>query len=579
MGRSRCLTLVLGSALFGCTGAIDSGSGKGPPDKPDPGNGQGNSGGGMTNGGSGGPGGGTLPPLEDAGGPDRSTAACKTIKPGLSPLRRLTRAEYDRTVQDLLGDDRHLAKAFPQDEIEHGFDNSAELRSVSDVLSEGYVSAAEQLSAAAVAKLDTVLGCDPAKLGEPVCLDKLLDGFGKRAWRRPLSSAERDHLKKVFSDERTTGFAEGAQAVVEVMLLSPQFLYRVESGVPVAGADYQRLSPYEMASRLSYTLWGTMPDQALFAAADAGKLGTRAEIAAQARRLIDDPRATEMVTGFAGQWLQLDKLADADKDVTVYKTYKPELLGLFQQETEAFVQNVWKADAKLSTLLTANYTFVNGPLAQFYGISGVTGPDFQKVPAEAGRRAGLLTQASLLAANAAPDQSSPVHRGVFVREQLFCNELPPPPPEVNANPPMLDPKQTTAERFAAHRADPSCASCHNLIDPIGLGFENFDGIGLWRTMEGAKPVDARGNILGTDVAGPFNGALELASKLASSKDVSSCMVTHWFRFGNGRDVASDDACTMETLSGSFARSGGSLRELLLAMVQTDAFMFRKGVAP
>jgi hypothetical protein len=570
--RSTSLSAVLALALLGCTGAIDAGApGPGGPTHPGPGkNGPGPAtGGGPKE---------TLPPLDEAGGPDRTTAACKTIKPGLSPLRRLTRGEYDRTVHDLLGDGRGLARAFPQEEIEHGFDNSAELRSVSDVLSEGYVAAAEQLSVAAVTRLDTLVGCDPARAGEPACLDKLLDGFGERAWRRPLAPEEREHLKKVFSDSRTTGFSDGAQAVIEVMLLSPQFLYRVELGVAVAGADYARLSHFEMASRLSYTLWGTMPDEALFAAAEARHLGTRAEIAAQARRMLDDPRAADMVTGFAGQWLQLAKLADSEKDVTVYKSYKPELLTLFQQETESFVQNVWKSDARLSTLLTAPYTFVNGPLAQFYGITGITGDAFQKVPAEAGHRAGLLTQASLLAANAAPDQSSPVHRGVFVREQLFCNDLPPPPPEVNANPPALDPRQTTAERFAAHRADPKCAGCHELIDPIGLGFESFDGIGLWRTTEGSKPVDTHGNILGTDVAGPFNGALELSDKLARSQDVSSCMVTHWFRFGNGRDVSTDDACTVETLTGAF--QGGSMRDLLLALVQSDAFMFRsKGVSP
>jgi hypothetical protein len=576
MARSSCFSLVLALTLGGCTGAISSGTPGEPGGKTDPGpdKGGGNTGGTMT--GGGGPK-ENLPPIDEMGGPDRSTPACKTIKPGPAPLRRLTRAEYDRTVQDLLGDTRRLGKSFPQEEIEHGFDNSAELRSVSDVLSEGYVAAAEQLSTAAVAKLDTLIGCDPVKAGEPACLDKLLDGFGKRAWRRPLLPEEREHLKKVFTDSRAATFADGVQGVLQVMLLSPQFLYRVERGVPVAGAGYSRLTHFEMASRLSYTLWGTMPDQALFAAAEAGQLGTRAEIAAQAKRLIEDPRATEMVTAFAGQWLQLGKLAESEKDVTVYTSYKPELLTLFQQETDTFVQNVWKGDAKLNTLLTAPYTYVNGTLAQFYGISGVTGPAFQKVPAEMGRRAGLLTQASLLAANAAPDQSSPVHRGVFVREQMFCETLPPPPPEVNANPPDLNPMMTTAERFAKHREDPKCAACHELIDPIGLGFENFDGIGLWRTMEGGKPVMVKGNIAGTDVEGPFSGALELASKLSKSKDVSACMVTHWFRYGNGRDKTADDACTVETLSTAFAKSDGNIRELLLALVQSDAFIF-KGVA-
>src|SRR5438552_3731578 len=233
MGRSTCLSLVLLVPLgLGCTGAIDSnqpgqaGGGKQP-------DGQGGGNGNMTGGGGGGD---KLPPLDDRGGPDRKNPLCAQVKPGASPLRRLTRAEYDRTVHDLLGDTRRLAKAFPQEEIEHGFDNSAELRSVSDVLSEGYVSAAEQLSAAAVMKLDALLPCDPAKAGESACLDQLLDGFGKRAWRRPLAPEERAHLQKVFSDERGASFADGVQAVIEVMLLSPQFLYRVERGVPVAGA-------------------------------------------------------------------------------------------------------------------------------------------------------------------------------------------------------------------------------------------------------------------------------------------------------------------------------------------------------
>jgi hypothetical protein len=571
MFRSRSLALAAALALGGCPESIAPGKNAGSPSKPST-----DTGGSMTGGGTGGGTTDTLPPL-GTGGPDRTTAACKTINPGPSPLRRLTHEEYDRTVHDLLGDTKHPARDFPAEEIDHGFDNSAELRSVSDVLSESYLSAAEQLATAAVADMKSLLPCDPATTGESACLDQLLDGFGKRAWRRPLTTDERAHLQRVFADDRgvPTGgtFADGAQAVIEVMLLSPQFLYRVERGVPVAGTDYARLDHFEMAARLSYTLWGTMPDEPLFAAATAGKLGTREEIAAQARRMIDDPRTTDMVTGFAGQWLQLDKLDDSDKDVTVYKTFTPELLALFRKETEAFVQNVWQGDPKLTTLLTAPYTMVNGPLAQFYGLTGVSGDAFQKAPVPTGR-AGFLTQGSFLAANAAPDQTSPVHRGQFVREQLFCQDLPPPPPDVNANPPALDPKMTTAERFAAHRADPRCASCHDLMDPIGLGFENFDGVGLWRSMENGKAVDAHGHIAGTDVEGDFNGALELTGKLAASKGVSSCMVTHWFRFGNGRDSSADDACSVETLTGAF--QSGSLRDLLLALVETDSFLFRKG---
>ena len=181
------------------------------------------------------------------------------------------------------------------------------------------------------------------------------------------------------------------------------------------------------------------------------------------------------------------------------------------------MSSVWKADAKLDTLLSAPYTLVNGPLAGFYGMKGITGDSFQKVDLDAGQRAGLLTHASLLAAKSGPDQSSPILRGVFVREQMFCQPLPQPPVTVDANPPELNPALTTKERFAAHRNDPSCEGCHRLIDPIGFGFERYDATGAYRTTENGKMVDATGELAGTDVDGPFTGAIELGKKLVQSQ--------------------------------------------------------------
>jgi hypothetical protein len=564
--------LAMALALAGCTGSIEGGKGgTSPPTTKPPGNGGGASGGGpMT------------PPVElpPMGShplePKRDTAACKAINPGPAPVRRLTRAEYDNTVRDLIGEDKQLAKGFPPEELQHSFDNSAELRSVSDVLAENYVSAAKEIGKTVVGKMGSFLTCDPAKDGEPACLDKFLDGFGKRAWRRPLQTSEREDLKKVFTAGRTATFADGLEAVVRVLLLSPQFMYRLEKGVPVPGAEHQRLDHWEMASRLSYLLWGTMPDAPLFSAAEAGKLGTRDEVGAQAQRMLDDPRATAMVTNFAGQWLHLRELADADKDPTIYPAWKEELLPLFRQETERFVELVWKGDGKLDTLLSAPYTAVNGALAAFYGIKGVTGDDFRKVDVDPTQRAGLLTQASILAEKSGPDQSSPILRGVFVREQMFCQPLPSPPPSVEAKPPELNANQTTKERFAAHRSDPSCAGCHNLIDAVGFGLENYDATGAYRAKENGKPVDATGELVGTDVDGKFDGAIELSKRLVQSKAVESCMAQHWFNFAFGREKSAVDSCTEETLGLAFAKAGGDLRQLMLATVQSDAFFFKGG---
>jgi hypothetical protein len=522
--------------------------------------------------------GATLPPVgANPLEPARDNPACKNITPGPAPIRRLTRTEYDNTVRDLLGEDKQLAKDFPLEELDDSFDNSAQLRSVSDVLAEKYTSAAEAIGKAVVGKLDSIVGCDAAKDGDDACLGKFFDGFGKRLWRRPLEANEKDDLKKVFAANKGASFAEGIDAVVQVMTLSPQFLYRLERGVPVQGSDYQRLTHWEMASRLSYLLWGTLPDPELFSAAEAGKLGTREEVAAQAKRLLDDPRSTVMVTNFAGQWLHLRELADADKDTTVYPQWKDEYLTLFRQETENFVGLVWKGDAKLDTLLSAPFTAMNGPLAAFYGVKNVSGDAFTKVDVDPTQRAGVLTHASIMAAKAGPDQSSPILRGVFVREQMFCQELPPVPANLNAMPPVLNPKMTTKERFAAHRSDPSCEACHKLIDYVGFGFEKYDATGAYRTMENGKTVDATGELINTDIDGKFDGAIELSKKLVTSPTVEACVATHWFNFGMGRKAIDADKCTTDTLQATFTKSGGDMRQLLMAMVQTDAFFFKGGL--
>jgi hypothetical protein len=560
---SAVLTLAL---AIGCTGNVADPSAGGAPGQPGPSG---------TN---------PLPPLgSTALGPDRASAACKSIDPGPSPLRRLTRVEYDNSVRDLLGDASRPGHDFPVEERALGFDNNAETRSVSSLLADRYFSAADQLASAAVSNMAQLLPCDPARDGEPACLDRFLDGFGKRAWRRPLDGAERDNLKRAFAEGRVTTFAEGIKAVIQVMLLAPQFMYRVERGVPAHGGEYLRLTPWELAARLSYLLWGSMPDEPLLAAAEGGKLATSQDVLAQAQRMIQDPRAAAMVATFSDEWLRLEELADLDKDPMAFPAFKPELLGPMRGETQALIDHVlWKGDGKIATLLEAPYTFMNGPLAQFYGVKGITGDAFQQVPLDTTRRVGLLGHAGVLSVLGVPDVglTSLVFRGLFVRERLLCDELPDPPANAAAMNPPFTATTTAREWSLARQGLATCGVCHHRIDPIGFGLESFDGIGQWRATDRGKPIDASGQLEGTDIDGPFNGVAELAHKLASSKQVQGCLAIQWFRYGHGRQESGRDRCSLETLQRDVVSSGGNMKELLLALTQTDAFLYRsKGGQP
>jgi hypothetical protein len=567
------------AGLTACTGSIAPGSNggggpNGPPETP----GAGNPGAGPTPGAS-------VPATPDTsaptpGAPDRSVEACKDIKPGPSFLRRLTRREYDNTLRDLLGEDKHLAEQFPPEELADSFANNAEVRTVSDALAEKYLDAAEKVGKAVTAQLTKLLPCDPAQKSEDACLDAFLDGFGQRLWRRPLDSDEKDRLRAKFKENRGASFAEGIEAIVQIMTLSPSFLYRTERGLNVMGTDYQKLAPYEMASRLSYLIWGSLPDADLFKAAQDNALSTRAEVFAQAQRMMKDPRAAEMAANFGTQWLALERLDEVVKDPAIYPEYKPELDALFKRETEETLKAVWNADGKLQTFLTAPYSFMNGTLAAFQGIAGVTGDDFRKVDLDPKRRIGVMTQASVMLGNASADQTSPIKRGLFVQDRLICFEVPQPPANLNVEPVVLKPNMTTRERFSEHRKDPACAGCHVYIDPLGFAFEHFDGVGKWRDMDAGKAIDATGEVTGTDVDGPFDGAVALANKLAGSQKVRACVSNHWFRYAYGRDITDADACTKQTLEKAFEKSGGDFKELVLALTQTDAFMFRsQGVAP
>ncbi len=573
------VTAVL-AFLAGCSGAIlgpglngqtDTGAAGNPVDPtnppPDP---IGSAGGGQGSGYT--PGGGvpTTPPQ------------CNGPQPGRSPLRRLTRAEYNNTVRDLLGDATAPANAMAADAVELSFDNNADVQTVSPLLLNQYLTVAEGVATRATQTISKILPCDPASVGEAACAGSFVDQFGRRAYRRPLTATERTSLLSLYTAGRAAGtFADGIRYVVTAALMSSQFLYRPEFGTnPGAPGSVVALTPWELASRLSYLLWASTPDDALLDAASKGQLATAQDLAAQATRMLADKKARDSVRHFFSQWLDLEAVATLDKDATLFPSFNAALASSMRGETEAFIDEVfWAGSGTVGDLFTSSFTFIDSKNAPLYGLTS-SSSTLKKTSVDAVKRAGLLTQPSLLSVYANADQSSPVARGKFVRERLLCQSLPPPPQNINITLPALDPKLTTRERFSQHSTDAACSGCHRLMDPIGFGFENFDALGRWRDTESGKPVNSNGTFVATrDLDGDFAGAVDLARRVSKSEEVNDCMVLTWFRYGAGRGETTADACSLYGLRTAFKASGGNLRELLKSMTQTDAFRYRLVAAP
>ena len=504
--------------------------------------------------------------IGDDGALERSDAWGRT--PGPAPIHRLTATQYNNTVRDLFGGS-----------VPNNF-ALTDAPTVGTLLGETYMKASEEISATVVADLPTLLPCSTSGVDQDACAEQLIRDLGKRAFRRPLDETEVAHLAGVFTwGLNQEGFGTGIELVIQAILQSPHFLYRVEQGdAAQASPTAVPLTSYEIASRMSYLFWNSMPDEELFAVAEAGELSTSDEIAAQARRLLGDERAREVVAEFHARWLDLPALESVSKDPSVFPAFTDELRSLFAKETETFVDEVFWEHGTADLLLDAPFSFMNGPLADFYGVAGPAGDAFERVTVDPSQRSGLLTHASVLSVHAKPARTSPVLRGKFVLDRVLCLPPPPPPDDV---PPLMeaaDPDATLRERMAEHRSNPACSGCHTLMDGIGLSFEHYDGIGGWRAEENGSPVDATGAIDGTkDANGAFDGAIELSTRLARSEDFHDCLVTHWFRFAHDRRETSDDRASMELLRHTFAESGYDLRDLVVALTQTDAFRYLRPI--
>jgi hypothetical protein len=505
---------------------------------------------------------------------------CDEVAPGQRQLRRLSRFEYDQTVSDLLHITSVWGKGFTTEKYINGFDNNGQALTVSPLLAEQLRKAAEEL--AKEADIDGLLPCDPIPGQQNVCAEEFIASFGMRAFRRPLTDKEVKAYKKIFDlvffDD---GFTEGAQFVIAAFLQSPHFLYRTELGEH-QGQGLFVLTAFEIASQLSYLIWGSMPDQELFDAAASGALLEPAEILKQAQRLLAADKSNALFAHFAKHWLETHRLPYQAKDMDAYPDLNYEIRLEMLGETARFLAHLVHTEGgTLPEIFTAKYSFMTDNLASFYQMDGPSGDKdsngFGQVNLPATQYRGLLTQASVTTSHAYPDQSSPIHRGKFVRERLLCQHLPPPPPGIIVNVPAVDPNLSTRERFAAHSEKEPCNSCHKLIDPVGFAFEHYTGDGRYRDKDGTFEIDATGYINNTPATnGTFDGILELGQHLSQSPDVHNCYALQWVRYGYGLEENEELACLIQDVQKGFVDSNLELAALLKNLTQTVHFRFRIG---
>jgi mono/diheme cytochrome c family protein len=453
------------------------------------------------------------------------------------------------------------------------FDDHAGSGAMTIVRLDEHWAAARSLAAGVAARLAGTHGCG---VDRSACADRLLDALVRPAFRRTLTADERARYRAHALAGATA--EAGVERLVRAVLVSPHFLYRSELGVFDAARGRASLSGEEVATALSFGLWGVGPDDALLAAAARGALASPAAVEATARRMLDDPRARPVLETFAEQWLGLERVLTADKRTESYPGYDSALRRALVGETSRlFAHVVLDSTHRLDELFVADYTFVDAAIARLYGLPpppmGWARTSLASTP-----RRGILGHGSVLAAYAYSDQSSPVRRGVFVRERLLCQHLGTPPPNAGGLP-EVDPRATTRERFAQHASDPACAGCHRAIDPIGFGFERFDALGRTRDTEAGRPIDARGDVvdleaLGAGTSAPFASLEALGRILSGSGAARRCFATQYLRFARGVVESGADLCAIEAVAARL-EAGGDLRDAIAATYATPTFLERE----
>ncbi len=551
--RSLCVVSLLagaGTTSLGCTGTLDAGPAIG---------------------------GRHATPSDPRGG-----VCSDAIEASPGGLVRLTPDEYVSSVRDLVGAPSLAIR----------------VTDAAPILTER---GARELRDAAEAVLDAraewtaeVVPCDTDGDVAPACLDAFFDGFAARAYRRPLTAEERAGLRETFATASAElSPADAMDVLVEVVLLSPQVVYRQELGVADASlpANVHRLTDHEVAARLSYALWGTTPDGALLARASEGGLSSAAEVQDEAQRMVADPRARRMLQGFVGSWLGLDGspahggLETASKDEALYPDDSPALRAAMRTEIEELVRWSLEEDGgRIDTLLTTRRAYLNGPLADLYGVRhDGGGDDWRWLELPEGERAGLLTRAGFLSVYAGSRVSSPIRRGVFVLEEVVCSPLGDPPPAasdvvIDGDPVIGDDGnplvRTVREDVHARTRGAECAGCHDTINPVGFAFEHYDALGIFRTTEqiSGLSIDASGALFRAgDADGPVEDAVEMSERLAGSERARTCMADRLVTDLYGAPAASGLSDCARSAARDAALRTGRIEDVVLAIVSDDAF--------
>jgi hypothetical protein len=532
---------------------------------------------------------------------------------GRVTMRRLNRAEYDNTIRDLLGIEVRLVQAFPADDVGYGFDNIGDVLSIPPILMEKYLKAADLAIAEAarsprewsrimnpapdqiplsLRKPTFALRTEPVKrIGRPmpappapVIVDpelvalrrahEILRAFADSAFRRPATLDELTRLVGLVETARKDGdsFDEAIAYALKAVLISPSFLFHVEEEPEIgeAGKD-PLLSEFELASRLSYFLWSSLPDDELYRLATRGELRRGDTLARQVRRMLRDDKARALVDGFAVQWLQIRALKDSTPDPSRFLDFDESLRRAMIEETSRLARAILLDDGRVLDFLDADYTFVNERLARHYGIPGVNGDQFRRVSLAGTHRRGVMTHASVLTVTSNPTRTSPVKRGKWVLDNLLGMPPPPPPEGVEA----LKAEEaagrsvTLRQRMERHRADPKCASCHARMDPLGFALESFDGIGAWRSAEGGEPIDESAALPGGE---SFHGPSGLHDVLIARRlSFARCLAEKMLTYALGRGLGQADRCFVDEIVRKLVQGDGRSSALISAIVASPPF--------
>ncbi len=517
---------------------------------------------------------------QDSGAHDGATAVDETAGPATSfggalVLPRLTSVQYRNSLAALLGPGLPPTPIEPDTNPYLFYSIGATSTTLSELGTGQYEEAAELVTHAVfddATRRSTLVGCEPASPGDG-CVSQFLASFARRAFRRPLAAHEHARWLQIAVDLAQPDAWEGLRMAVSGILQSPHFLYRVELGVPDPEAPGRfRFTGYEMASRLAFLLWDSMPDDSLFAAAERGDLDTAAGIRAEVERLLADERARSTIQGFFAQYLDLGRIDGVTRDPIAFPLFSLTMPDSMRTEVELLVDDVvFREQGDARSIFSTRRTFVNTELATLYGVDAPGSSPITYVPVmlpDDGPRAGLLTLGAFLTMNAKQTQTSPTARGKYIRERVLCQTVPAPPPDVNTElEPPTGAGETVREKLEQHRSNPACTGCHQFIDPPGLLFESFDAAGAYRELENGVPVDSSGDLDGV----PLANARGLADLLQDDPAVGRCMVTQLFRHAQGRLDNPDEAPTIDDLDARFAASDYRFLDLLVELAIHDGF--------